>query len=302
MHLSWLLALLASVFAVETSLADVCQYGLAAREGECPGIEKQALKRIASAKTICYSANSEVQWSKNNKEPVGAFATMRAGARSAMKGFTPLFSCERADLVVKIDYDATSPEQVTLAVTDAESGDTVFRESRFVSDLSSDVTRMATHFQKMRSDAVADQVAAAMELEAQTKRKAFFARLPKYWRNPEGLAVQLWVTDGVLYETSTQTLSDSIKLETNCVVTEGADEVTPWTGNCTSTFVWPNFGKPTCTVETQQVVNAISAQEISGQSQTVDTSPLQRTPPACPEAAMAKHDFKLIPQKEQASK
>jgi hypothetical protein len=56
-----------------------------------------------------------------------------------MKGLTPLFTCEHADLVVKIDYDSFSSESVTLSVTDAESGDAVFRDERGVSDLSSDL-------------------------------------------------------------------------------------------------------------------------------------------------------------------
>jgi hypothetical protein len=85
----------------------------------CRALQKEALERVASAKTICNSANSEVQWSKNSKEPVGAFTTMRAGARIAMKSFTPFYSCERADLVVKIAYDSAS-ESVTLAVTARE--------------------------------------------------------------------------------------------------------------------------------------------------------------------------------------
>ena len=136
-----------------TSSGEVCLYGLYSKsESECPVIQRKALMRVASARTICYSANSQVQWNKNYKPPVGAFATMRAAARLAMKGFTPLDGCERADLVVRINYDAMY-DLVTLDVTDADSGDNVFRESRNVSDLSSDVTRMATHFQNMRSDA-----------------------------------------------------------------------------------------------------------------------------------------------------
>ena len=85
--MKWALALWASVFILAgLSSAEVCRYGLAAKEGECSSVERDALQRIASAKTICYSANSQVQWSKNNKQPVGAFEIMRVGARIAMKG------------------------------------------------------------------------------------------------------------------------------------------------------------------------------------------------------------------------
>jgi hypothetical protein len=285
------------------SHAEVCQYGLyAPPDAQCRNVEKQALKRIASAKTICFSANSQVQWSKNNKQPLGAFATMRAGARIAMKGFTQLYSCERADLVVKIDYDATSSEEVTLAVTDAESGDAVFREQRSISDLSSDVTRMGTHFQSMRSDALADQVSEAAELQAKAKRKAFFEHLPRHWRNGEGIAVDVWVSSTVLHEAYTQTMGDGIKLERNCAVNQGADEVTPWTGDCDYKFSWLNWSRPICTVKTRETISTISAQEIAGRSQKVDTSRLYLIPQSCPVLSSESEDFSLTPDKDQASK
>lgn len=75
-----------------------------------------------------------MEWSKNNKEPVGAFASMHNGARVAMKGLTPLSAGDRADLVIKIIYDSTL-DSIDLSVTDSESGDTVFIEVRTVSDL-----------------------------------------------------------------------------------------------------------------------------------------------------------------------
>lgn len=265
------LIVFASVLAFSTAtLAEVCLYGLYGSSSEaCRLLQEKALERIASAKTICYSANSEVQWSKNNKQPVGAFTTMSAGARIAMKGFTPLYGCERADLVVKIVYDATSPEAVTLTVTDAESGDIVFREERSVSDLSSDVTRMATHFQSMRSDALAAKIAADEIAQAKAKREAFLAKLPKHWRFvktcdkttaspcPEGSAIDIWIRGDVLYETSrtSGTLNgDSRRREANCTVKGGADEVTPWTGDCTYKLFWPNWSKPTCTVQTKETI------------------------------------------------
>jgi hypothetical protein len=285
------------------SRAEVCRYGLyTPTTADCLNVERQALKRVASAKTICFSANSQVEWSKNNKQPVGAFATMRAGARIAMKGFTPLYTCERADLVVKIDYDAVSPEAVTLIVTDAESGDSVFREQRSVSDLSSDITRMATHFQSMRSDALADEVATAAEIQAKAKRKAFFEHLPRRWRNVEGLVVDVWVTGDVLNEASTQMIGDVIKLETHCAVKQGADEVTPWTGYCNYNFSWSNWSRPSCTVQAEEAVTTISAQEIGGRSQQLDSSPLHRNPPSCPVLSSESRAFSLTPDKDQASK
>jgi hypothetical protein len=307
--------MLASMFAFSTtSLGEACLYGLyGSSPAECPAIEKKALNRVSSAKTICYSANSQVQWSKNNKEPLGAFAKMGAGARIAMKGFTPLYSCERADLVVKIDYDAVS-ESVTLAVTDAESGDSVFHEMRSVSDLSSDVTRMSTHFQSMRADALAEAAAAAAEVQAKERREVFLANLPRNWRYvrtckentpcPEGPAVDVWVSGGILYEASTDTLEGegSIKSTTHCAVKQGADEVTPWTGYCTYTLSWANWTRPTCTVQTNETITTISTEEITGRSQRVDYSPLHQTPPRCPVPAAENRDFSLTSDRDQPSK
>lgn len=303
------------------SFGETCLYGLGSLNSSldaCLALQKEALQRVASAKTICYSANSEVQWSKNNKEPVGAFTTMRAGARMAMKGFTPLYTCERADLVVKIVYDAVSPETVTLAVTDAESGDTVFREERSVSDLSSDVSRMATHFQSMRSDALAAEIVAAEEAQAKAKREAFLANLPKHWRfvktcdtataSPclEGSGIDVWIRGGFLYEVSstTNTLNGggSIKREVNCTVKRGTDEVTPWIGDCTYKLFWNNETTPTCTVKTNETITSITASEIAGRSQKVDYAPLHQTPPTCPVPASDNQDFSLTPDKEQTPK
>jgi hypothetical protein len=314
--LTFLVLLTLSVVA----FGQTCLYGLGDFNSSldaCIALQKEALQRLTSAKTICYSANSQVQWSKNNKEPVGAFTTMRAGARTAMKGFTPLSACERAELIVKINYDSVS-ETVTLAVTDAESGDRVFREERSVSDLSSDVSRMATHFQSMRSDALRDQILAAEEAKAKAKREAFFVNLPKHWRFvkpcdtttaspcPEGSAIDVWIRGGFLYEVSstTNTLNEggSIKREVTCTVERGKNEVTPWAGECIYALFWNNATAPTCTVKTSETITSITANLIAGRSQKVDYAPLRQTPPTCPVAASDNQDFSLTPDKEQAPK
>lgn len=303
------------------SLGQECLYGLGnynSSRDSCLALQKEALQRVASAKTICYSANSQVQWSKNNKQPVGAFTTMSAGARIAMKGFTTLYTCQHADLVIKIDYEAFSSESVTLAVTDAESGGLVFREERSVSDLSSDLTRMATHFQNMRSDALADQIAAAAEAQAKARQEAFLSNLPRHWRFvtkcdtttsspcPEGSAIDVWVSGDFLYEalTTTNTLNGggSIKRETNCTVKRGADEATPWSGDCKYKLFWNNESIPTCTVKAEETILTISATEIAGRSQKLDYSPLHQTPPRCPVPAAEKLDFSIVPEKVQAPK
>jgi hypothetical protein len=91
------------------SRGEACLYGLYAPTADmCRALEKVSLVRVGSAKTICFSANSEVLWNKNNKQPVGTFAIMRSSARVAMKRFTALYACDRADLVIKIVYPETS--------------------------------------------------------------------------------------------------------------------------------------------------------------------------------------------------
>jgi hypothetical protein len=300
------------------SLGQVCQYGLgnySSSADTCKALQKEALQRVASAKTICHSANSQVLWNKNNKEPAGAFMTMDAAAHIAMKGFKPLYVCDRADLVVKTVYDATL-ESVAFVVTDAESGDIVFHEERSVSDLGSDLTRMATHFQNMRSDALAADAAATAQAEAKAKEEAFFAALPKHWRQarkcdatstspcPEGSAVEVTIVGEFLYESGTSTSKlnggGSLKRETSCTVKRGADEVTPWTGDCTYKFFWNGELTPTCTVKTAETITAISAKEIAGRSQRIDYGPLRQASPTCPVPSSETIDFSLSPDKDDS--
>lgn len=311
---SFSIALALLLTASIPSISQSCLYGLGtynmASEG-CHALEREALQRVVSAKTICYSANSQVSWSKNNKEPTGAFTIMRAGSRIAMKGFTFLYSCERADLVVRIDYEF--PESATLTVTDAESGKAVFREQRSVSDLSSDLTRMATHFQSMRADAIADQAATAAAADARAKEEAFLASLPKHWKlvrecNPpvqcsDGPFVEIWISDDVLHESSIGTFEgqDSIKRETTCSVKRGVDEFSPWVGECTYNFTWPNWSRPTCTVQTKETITTIGSKEIAGRSQKINYTPLSQTPTKCPVPADEDADFRMTPAQLEAT-
>lgn len=155
--------------------ADTCKYGLGYTYGteSCSSREAEALGRVAAAKTVCISANSEVQWNKNSKEPTWAWAAIHAGEFAAVKGFT-LEACEHADLVVKYVYDDMS-ETVKFNVTEAESSATVFEETRSVSDLHSDAVRMANHWHEMVVDARAaarTAKAAAEEAERQREQQA----------------------------------------------------------------------------------------------------------------------------------
>jgi hypothetical protein len=310
------LGLLVLLTCVGVSRGQVCQYGLgdySSSHDACLALQKEALKRVGSAKTICYSANSLVQWSKNSKQPVGAFATMRVGARMAMKGFTPLYSCERADLVVRIDYDDMDGT-VKLNVTHADSGESVFHEERSVSDLSSDVSRMSSHFQTMVSNARAAAKAAIEQAEVKRKEETFFTSLPKHWYHliacnlgaippcSRGAAVDVSIVGNVLYESAKadDVLGEpSIKSKVSCTVERGTGETTPWAGDCTYALFWNNETTPACTVKTAEVITSISSKEITGRSQRVDFTPLRQDPPRCPVPGTESHDFTLTPDEEK---
>ncbi len=312
-----LLILLLVFTPLALAFSEVCLYGLGGFGSSleaCRALEREALQRVASAKTICYSANGQVQWSKNNKEPAGAFNAIRLGARSAMRGFTPLYGCEHSDLVVRIDYDDTS-QVVTLGVTDAESGDRVFKEERSVSDLSSDVSRIASHFQSMLREARAAASAEREVAQAKARRDVFLANLPRHWHHakecpaseatpcPQGSAVDVWIQGDYLYETASSGGESAgnrpVKREVSCAVKRGADEVTPWAGECIYKLFWNDESAPTCTVKTDETVTSIAAAEIAGFSQRVDYSPLHQTPPACPVPSAETRGFTFSPGRRE---
>jgi hypothetical protein len=182
-----------------------------------------------------------------------------------------------------------------------------------VSDLGSDVSRMASHFQGVLSDARAAARAEREEARAKAKEEAFLANLPKHWHHlktcpaaavtpcSQGSAVDVWIRGDYLYETaSTAALSgeNAIKRRVNCTVKRGTDEVTPWVGDCTYKLFWNNETVPACTVKTTETITSITAAEIAGQSQGVDYAPLHQTPPTCPVPGAENQDFTLAPDKE----
>jgi len=81
----------------------------------------------------------------------------------------------------------------------------------------------------------------------------------------------------------------------------GAEETTPWTGDCTYKLFWNNETTPACTVNTNETITTISAAEITGVSHKVDHAPLHQTPSSCPVPSSENQDFSLIP-KDQAAK
>jgi hypothetical protein len=158
------IALLLLILIARFSHADACKYGLGyADYVTCSSRITEALERVAAAKTICLSGNSTVEWNKNSEKPSWAWAAIEAGESVAIKDFT-VRTCANADLVLKYVYDESS-ETVTINVTDAESGATVFAESRSVSDLDSDAVRMANHWHEMVVNAREQARAAIAEAE-----------------------------------------------------------------------------------------------------------------------------------------
>ena len=174
------------ILIVTFAHADTCKYGLGITYGTdtCDLREAEALRRVAAAKSICISRNSEVQWNKNRKEPSWAWPAINAGAVAAVKDF-PFKACENADLVVKYIYDDTS-ETVKINVTDAESSDTVFEESRTVSDMHSDAIRMANHWHEMVIEARAKARAAKLAAEEAERERERQAKLEEESRRCQG--------------------------------------------------------------------------------------------------------------------
>lgn len=70
---------------------------------------------------------------------------IRAADRIAESGHREVIDCAQADLVVKITVDTLS-DSISLLVTDADSGDSVFSETRTIQDKRSDLIHAAQHF------------------------------------------------------------------------------------------------------------------------------------------------------------
>jgi hypothetical protein len=144
---------------------------------------------LLAAKTICFSDNSKVTWSKAGTEPDthDIFLKMVKAASTAMKPFKVL-SCEaRPDLVLRIDYSDMG-EYLTFKVTDATSGNPAWTDSRSVSDLSSDLYQLAHKFQRavIEAQLAADRAirlrrgAETSELQAKADALKEYPRLPHF--------------------------------------------------------------------------------------------------------------------------
>jgi len=130
---------------------------------------------MAQAKTICYSGDSGVQWNKHDKTFNSAYTLriMRSAAEIAAQGYRFVFACEHSDLVMKFNADFVIQSSVSINVTDADSGDTVFTETRDVQEEKNDLYRLALHFRDAHNEAsrMAQEEAEAAERVAEIARE-----------------------------------------------------------------------------------------------------------------------------------
>ena len=127
------------------SQVKACRWGLVPNT-DCPALEKEAAERIVTAKTTCQSRDSIVTWPKtfDNPHTQAAFREIESAYNTATLGYESLPSCRRANLIFKFTVDKGS--YVELDVIEAESGDNVFQERRYIADEDADLHRIGKHF------------------------------------------------------------------------------------------------------------------------------------------------------------
>jgi hypothetical protein len=151
-------------------------YGLSCYGDSCASVDQKAEQRMAGAKSICESGNSEVSWRKNSKPSATEmryhWQNIHSSSLLAERGYILYTDCGHADLIVKIEID-TMYERVSLEVTDSESGEAVFRETRDIHDEESDLTHMAEHFHQasINAKAAVEEARRAQERAAREQQR-----------------------------------------------------------------------------------------------------------------------------------
>ncbi len=159
------------------ALGQNCKWGLSPpnNQATCGVVEQAAASRMIRAKTICYSGDSRVLWSRNEKHftPNRSFRNMEL-AQNVSTGYVRVYACERADLVANMTSDHTdlTAGTVSLEVTDADSGDVVFKEERGLTDEANDLYRLVLHFREARTQAKSQLQQAALAAKATADEKA----------------------------------------------------------------------------------------------------------------------------------
>jgi len=126
---------------------------------------------------------------------------------------------------------------------------------------------------------------------------------PRFWKSPRsGIETEIQVESDYLYEKAKlqrYTLSGdetemqvAMEVEMYCETKRDGSE---WSGKCRYSFTWKN-SPVKCTVETKEIITLLTATRIEGKSQDIDSSPLNQTPPTCPQAGANWREFSLIPK------
>ena len=125
------------------------RYGLSCYGTACTTLDQEAENRLATAHTICGSGDTSIVYPKNNKPSPAEMALywrdIYAADRIANSSYRIVGDCAQADLVVKITLDTLSND-ISLVVTEGDSGAYVFSETRAIQDKRSDLVHAAQHF------------------------------------------------------------------------------------------------------------------------------------------------------------
>jgi hypothetical protein len=155
------------------------RYGLGCYGDACTVVDEKAESRMVNARTICGSGDTSILYPKKNKPSADEMAIywrdIHAAERVAESSYREVSDCAKADLVVKITIDTLS-DSISLLVTDGDSGDSDFSETRTVQDKRSDLIHAAQHFRdavkSARSTAEAEQTRLAEEYRYQQEAEA----------------------------------------------------------------------------------------------------------------------------------
>ena len=170
--------LLGSFFAA-VSASGQSRYGLSCYGDTCTALDQKAKSRMTSARTVCGSGDTSILYPKKNKpradEMTIYWRYIYAAESIAKSSYREVSDCAQADLVVKITLD-TLNDSISLLVTDADSGDSVFSEARTVQDKRSDLIHAAQHFRDAvktaRFAAQAEQTRLAEDYRQQKEAEA----------------------------------------------------------------------------------------------------------------------------------
>lgn len=170
-----------AVFAFVIPTMAQSKYGLNCSGNACVGIDEKAADRMASAKSICSSGESGFTYSKKDVPSQAVqqiyWRDIYAAQGIAEQEYRAVDDCAKADLIVKIKLNTLS-DDVSLTVTDGDSGEAVFTEYRSIQDTRSDLIHAAQHFRDAAKTAklsVQQQQERAEEFQREKERQANLA-------------------------------------------------------------------------------------------------------------------------------